>query len=77
MKDRDVRRSERIERVETFLDAHIADFAPGGIVATTLDEIQGIISDLGKARVGQIRTPLTKEEILEDLRVRYGLEIKG
>ncbi len=71
MKDRDVRRLERIERVETFLDDHIADFAPGGIVATTLGEIRGIISDLGKASVGQIRTPLTKDEILDDLRIRF------
>ena len=71
MQDRDVRRFERIERVETFLDDHIADFAPGGIVAITLNQIKGIIFDLTEARVGQIRTPLTKEEIIDSLRERF------
>ena len=71
MRDRDVRRLERIERVETFLDDHITDFAPGGIVATTLVEIKGIISDFEKSRVGQIRTPLTKQEILDEHRERF------
>ena len=64
MKDRDIRRFERIERVKSFLDEHIDDFAPSGIVATTLDEITEIIGELKLARVGQIRTPLTKDEII-------------
>ncbi|MGL4398535.1 MAG: hypothetical protein ACRCXD_01590 [Luteolibacter sp.] len=71
MNDRDVRRLERIERVETFLETHIADFTPGGIVATTLAEIKLIITALNKARVGQIRTPLTKQEIILALRERF------
>ena len=67
MKDKDVRRMERLERVKTFLDNHIGDFAPGGVVAQTRTEVTGLQADLNAARVGQIRTPLTKDEIIDSM----------
>ena len=71
MQDRDVRRLERLQRVKTFLDNHIADFIPGGVVHATRTEVTGLLGKLNLARVGQIRTPLTKEEILERLFERF------
>ena len=67
MQDRDILRFERAQRVETFLGNHHADFAPGSKLHPIRTRMSAIVVELEKDRVGQIRTPLTKEEILEDL----------
>jgi hypothetical protein len=67
MNDRDLRRSDRATRVQTFGLDNAADFTAGSKARGLFTELGGILADLVKARVGQVRTPITKQTLLDAL----------
>jgi len=69
MNDRDILREERLERVKTFGDANKDDFATGSHALDLFSNIGGILTALEKAKVGQLRTPVTKSTLLDALRL--------
>jgi hypothetical protein len=69
MNDRDILRKERLERVTTFRTDNATDFTPGGKAAKLFDGVASIVADLDKAKVGQLRTPVTKATLLDALRL--------
>ncbi len=67
MNDRDLRRSDRATRVQTFGLDNAAGFLPGTKAAGFFTDLGGILAELIKARVGQIRTPVAKQTLLDAL----------
>lgn len=67
MNDRDLRRSDRITRVLTFRLGNAADFPPTSKAASLFSELDTIPGQLTQARVGQLRTPVTKQTLLDAL----------
>ena len=67
MNDRDNRRSDRATRVQSFGSDNAADFLSGSKGAGLFTELDGILLELTRARVGQIRTPVTKQTLLDAL----------
>lgn len=67
MKDRDLRRSDRATRVQTFGLDNAADFLPGSKADGLFTDLGGVLADLIQARVGQLRTPVTKQTLLDAL----------
>ncbi len=67
MNDRDLRRSDRAQRVETFGIDNASDFLPGTKALELFADLRQIIADLVIARVGQLRTPVTKQTLLDAL----------
>ncbi len=71
MQDIDVLRLERLDRVKTFLENHIGEFATGSVVDQTRIEVTGLLTTLNAARVTQIRLLANKEEIVASLIARF------
>jgi len=69
MNDRDILRKERLERVSTFRIENTADFAAGSLALTLFDKVDQVLAGLGEAKVGQLRTKVTKATLLEALRL--------
>ena len=67
MNDYNIRRLDRATRVKTFGRDHAADFAPGGKAAALFGELDSLIAELTDARVGQLRGPVGKQEVIEAL----------
>lgn len=67
MNDRDLRRSDRAYRVQNFGIDNGADFDPASKAASLFTELGVILTDLVKARIGQIRTPVAKQTLLDAL----------
>ena len=67
MNDRDLRRSDRATRVQTFGRDNSADFAPGGKAADLFLALDSVLTALAQARVGQLRSPVAKETLLDAL----------
>lgn len=67
MNDRDIRRSDRITRVLNFRLGNAADFPPTSKAASLFTELDTIPGQLTQAQVGQLRTPVTKQTLLDAL----------
>ena len=67
MNERNIRRFERATRVQTFGRDHVADFAAGGKAATLFEALDSLITALTDSRVGQLRGPVGKQEVIEAL----------
>lgn len=67
MNDKDLLRSDRATRVQTFLLERAEDFAPASKGAALRTELDSILASLATARVGQLRTPVAKETLLDAL----------
>jgi hypothetical protein len=67
MNDRDIRREDRAKRVQTFGLQNAADFAAGGKAKTHFGNIDSLLVDLGKAKVGQTPNRVTKSTLLDAL----------
>lgn len=67
MNDRDLRRSDRATRVLTFHLENAADFPSPSKAVGLFTELDGILAELTQARVGQLRTPVTKQTLLDAL----------
>lgn len=64
MNDNDQRSSERTLRVQTFGLDYATDFGAPGKAAGWFSDLDLVIRKIALARVGQRRTPVTKEEAL-------------
>ena len=67
MNDRDLRRSDRATRVQTFGRDYAADSAPGSKAPGLFLDLDALLIALVQARVGQIRTPVSKQALLDAL----------
>lgn len=67
MNDHDQNRSERSLRIQTFGLDNTADFDPAGNAAGWFRALDIVILKIAAARVGQLRTPVTKEALLLEL----------
>lgn len=67
MNDYNIRRLDRATRVKTFGRDHAADFAPGGKAAALFGELDSLITSITGSRVGQLRGPVGKQEVIEAL----------
>ncbi len=67
MNDRDLRRSDRATRVQTFGLDNAADLPSGSKADGLFTDLGGILTALIQARVGQLRTPVTKHTLLDAL----------
>lgn len=68
MDDRDTLRLNRLAAVQTFGRENRADFTAGSLALEHFANIDRIIVDLGHAKVGQLRTPVSKATRIEALR---------
>ncbi|GAA5482594.1 hypothetical protein [Haloferula sargassicola] len=67
MNDRDIRRTERAVRVQTFGQTRADDFAPGSKALELFAQLDPLFEQLEQARVGQLRGPVSKESVLAAL----------
>lgn len=67
MNDRDQRRYDRLTRVQTFGRENAGEFAAGSKAKTHFTAIDGLITQLDDAKVGQQPTRVSKETLLEAL----------
>ena len=71
MDDRNIRRFERATRVQTFGRDNAADFAPGSRAATLFLDLDPIVLELTVARVGQLRGPVGKPALIDNLSLDF------
>lgn len=71
MDDRNIRRFERATRVQTFGRDYAADIAPGSRADELFRELDPIILALTEAKVGQLRTPVGKAELIKALSLDF------
>jgi hypothetical protein len=71
MNDRDIRRENRLHAVQTFGREHAADYPANSKAATLLAALDTLLTDLTQAKVGQIRTPVSKETLLDALHLDH------
>lgn len=67
MNDRDLRRSDRATRVQTFGRDNAFEFPADSKGAGLFTELDAILAALIQARVGQLRTPVAKQTLLDAL----------
>lgn len=67
MNDRDIRRAERATRVQIFGKEYAADFAALPKAAECFTALDPIIVKLPAVKVGQLRTPVGKQTLLDAL----------
>ena len=67
MDDENIRRYERATHVQTFGRDNAADISPGSRIASLLTELDPIIDKLTQVRIGQLRSPVGKQVIIEAL----------
>ena len=67
MNDYNIRRFDRSTRVQTFGRERAGDFAPGGKAAALFGELDTVIDAINASRVGQLRGPVGKQEVIEAL----------
>ena len=67
MNDRDIIRQERIERIEVFGKENSADWAADSGAAQRYAKNTEFIAGLNDARIGQVRTPVTEQTLLDAL----------
>ena len=71
MDDRNIRSFERATRVQTFDRDNAADFAVGSRAATLFLELDPIVLGLTDARVGQLRGPVGKPVLIDNLSLDF------
>lgn len=64
MNDRDKRRYDSLKCVQTFGDDNAGDFTAGSVAKTNFDTIDQVISDLDKAKAGQVTNANTSMDTL-------------
>jgi len=69
MNDRDIRRENRLIAVQTFGREHAADYPANSKAAALMASLDTLLTDLTQAKVGQIRTPVSKETLLDALQL--------
>jgi len=67
MNDRDVRRKDRLTRMQTFGRTHAADFAAGSQTRTYLDQLDAVLTQLDAAKAGQTPARVSKSTLLDAL----------
>ena len=67
MNDRDIRRENRLIAVQTFGREHAADYPANSKAAALLASLDTLLADLTQAKVGQLRSPVSKETLLDAL----------
>lgn len=67
MNDRDLLRQQRLARVETFGTEHHGDWPADSDAATSFAKVAQINASLGISKVGQLRTPTSKQTLLDAL----------
>jgi hypothetical protein len=67
MNDRDILRTERLQRVSTFGTENKADWPADSAAATSYAKVTTILGSLDDAKVGQLRLPASKQTLLDAL----------
>jgi hypothetical protein len=67
MNDRDIRRKDRLTRMQTFGHQHAADFTAGSPTRTLFTQLDGIIIQIDTAKAGQTPARVSKSTLLDAL----------
>ena len=67
MNDRDVRRYDRLSRVQTFGKSHAAEFTTGGAALAQFAQLDQILVQIEDAKASQIPARVSKATLLDSL----------